>query len=214
MNRIRAFLIVIFFAIAGMTLPANAQAQEFEIQQLLLDWEKLAQLKNILKDMYKGYQILSEGYNAIKDLSEGNFNLHKGFLDGLLLVNPFIAKLDNVKNIISNQSALVSEYRTAYTSFRTKGQFSAEELDYCASVCSHLIQESLQDLDHLLDLMTANTMRMSDAERLTGVDLVNKRIRDKLVFLRHFNSAAAGLAAQRIAARQEIDGLRGIFGKP
>ena len=29
--------------------------------------------------MYQGYKIVSKGYNTIKDISEGNFDLHKTF---------------------------------------------------------------------------------------------------------------------------------------
>ena len=57
-------------------MPAFPQAQELE--ELALDIEKLAQFKQILSDMKKGYTILSGGYNTIKNLSQGNFNLHKG----------------------------------------------------------------------------------------------------------------------------------------
>ena len=39
--------------------------------------KSLAQLKNIYSDLVKGYEILSEGYNAVKDISQGNFDLHK-----------------------------------------------------------------------------------------------------------------------------------------
>jgi len=47
----------------------KARAQTYEIQQLLLDCEKLTQLKDIYSNMVKGYDILSEGYQAVKDIS-------------------------------------------------------------------------------------------------------------------------------------------------
>ena len=39
--------------------------QSNEIEQLLLNAEKLTQLKNILTDMKKGYQVVSKGYNTV-----------------------------------------------------------------------------------------------------------------------------------------------------
>ena len=65
-----------------------AFSQSQEAQQLLLNWEKLTQFKKILKDMYAGYKIVYKGYTTIKDISEGNFDLHRDFLDGLLQVSP------------------------------------------------------------------------------------------------------------------------------
>src|SRR5579863_2568221 len=66
------------------------RAQSFEIQQLVLDIEKLTQLKDILKDLKEGYQVLDKGYSAIRDIAQGNFNLHKAFLDALLTVSPTV----------------------------------------------------------------------------------------------------------------------------
>ena len=85
------------------TMNNSAKAQSQEAQQLLLNVEKLSQLKNILSDMKKGYQVISGGYNAIKDISQGNFSLHGIFLDGLMLVSPEVKKYRRVADIISYQ---------------------------------------------------------------------------------------------------------------
>ena len=66
----------------------RSSAQTVEAQQLLLNWEKLTQFKQILQDMYDGYQIIHKGYTTIKNISSGNYQLHKGFLDALLEVSP------------------------------------------------------------------------------------------------------------------------------
>src|SRR5689334_17359441 len=87
---------------------ANGQAQE--VQQLLLNVEKLAQLKSILADLKKGYEIVSTGYSTIKNLSEGNFNLHQAFLDGLLQVSPTVRNYRRIADIIRSQISLVKEY--------------------------------------------------------------------------------------------------------
>ena len=79
----------------------KTKAQSFEVQQLILDVEKLSQLKNIYSDLVKGYEILSEGYNAVSDISQGNFDLHKLFLDGLLKASPVVQKYQKVADIIN-----------------------------------------------------------------------------------------------------------------
>ena len=73
---------IIFFLLLTLQFSGNAlYAQSTEAQQLLLNVEKLAQLKKILSNMKKGYEIVSSGYNTIKDISKGNFNLHDEFLN-------------------------------------------------------------------------------------------------------------------------------------
>ena len=56
----------------------TVNAQSAEAQQLLLNVEKLSQLKSILKNMYKGYEVVSKGYNAIQDISKGLQAISKG----------------------------------------------------------------------------------------------------------------------------------------
>ena len=71
-------ILVILFISFGCPTLVNAQSQE--IAQLILNLEKLKQLEEILDNMYKGYKILTKGYNTIKNIAEGNFNLHQVFL--------------------------------------------------------------------------------------------------------------------------------------
>src|SRR5690348_15802827 len=107
-------LVIILNLVFYSLLPVyKVSAQADEIKQLLLNIEKLAQFKQILSDMKKGYQILEGGYNTIKDISEGNFNLHKAFLDGLMEVSPTVRNYRRVAGIINYQVVLVKEYRNA-----------------------------------------------------------------------------------------------------
>jgi hypothetical protein len=69
-------ILILIIILIGMVFPYRISAQSQEMQQLILNIEKLAQFKQILADMKKGYQILNGGYKAVKDLSKGNFNLH------------------------------------------------------------------------------------------------------------------------------------------
>src|ERR1700737_433815 len=123
----------IVMLMAGMLIGmGNLKAQSIAqlTEQLVLDIEKLADLKNILSDMYKGYQILDKGYSEIKNIAQGNFNLHKVFLDGLLAVSPVVKNYSRVAEIIQMEFPLVSEYKAAYKKFRADGHFTPQELDY------------------------------------------------------------------------------------
>lgn len=57
----------------------GAQSLVDDIQQLIMDYEKLAQEKQILTDMYNGYQVVYQGYEQVKEIASGNFHLHQGF---------------------------------------------------------------------------------------------------------------------------------------
>jgi DNA repair ATPase RecN len=194
-------------------LPAfRASAQADEIAQLILNIEKLAQFKQILSDMKKGYEILSGGYNTIKNISEGNFSLHKAFLDGLMEVSPAVRNYRRVADITNYQIILVKEYRKAYERFRQDNNFNADELAYLGRVYDNLFKESLRNLDELLTVITAGKARMSDNERLQAIDRIYADMQDKLMFLRHFNNNTTILAVQRAKERNDAQTIRKIYG--
>lgn len=204
-------IIIIFIILSiGANFRANAQANE--ITQLLLNVEKLSQLKKILSNMKKGYQILSTGYNTIEDLSKGNFNLHKTFLDGLLAVSPEVREYKKVAGIINYQLILIEEYKTAIGRFRQSGNFSPEELGYLASVYDKLFEQSLDNLNDLTNVITAGKLRMSDDERLQAIDNIYLDMQDKLLFLRHFNNNATILAVQKARDNNDALTIKEIYG--
>jgi hypothetical protein len=205
-------IVIISLSFLGLLPAFRASAQADEIAQLLLNVEKLAQFKQILSDMKKGYQILEGGYNTIKNISEGNFSLHKTFLDGLMGVSPTVRNYRRVADITNYQITLVKEYRNAYDRFRRDNNFNPDELAYLSRVYDNLFKESLRNLDELLTVITAGKARMSDDERLQTIDRIYADMQDKLMFLRHFNNNTTILAVQRAKERNDAQTIRKIYG--
>jgi len=204
----KKLIILISLSFLGILPAFRASAQADEIAQLILNIEKLAQFKQILSDMKKGYEILSGGYNTIKNISEGNFSLHKAFLDGLMKVSPAVRNYRRVADITNYQIILVKEYRKAYERFRQDNNFNADELAYLGRVYDNLFKESLRNLDELLTVITAGKARMSDNERLQAIDRIYADMQDKLMFLRHFNNNTTILAVQRAKERNDAQTIR------
>lgn len=201
---------VLFVLTAG--IHANLFAQSKEVQQLLLDIEKLAQFKQILTDLKKGYQIISTGYSTIKNLSKGNFDLHKTFLDGLMAVSPSVRNYKRIADIVNGQLSIVKEYKNALSRFRQDDNFNVEEIDYMGKVYNNLFKESLNNLDELTIIITSNKLRMSDDERLSAIDRINGEMQNKLIFLRQFNNNTTILALQRAREKNDATGVMKIYG--
>jgi DNA repair ATPase RecN len=204
-------LLILGIILMGMLFSNRASAQSQELQQLLLNIEKLAQFKQILKDMKKGYEILNGGYNTVKKLSQGNFNIHETFLDALMQVSPTVRNYRRVGDIIQYQLLLVKEYKTAFNRFRNSGNFNADELAYLEKVYAKLFKQSLRNLDELTSVISANKLRMSDDERLAAIDKVYADMQDKLLFLRSFNSNTSILAIQRTKERNDVRAMRSSY---
>lgn len=204
--------IIILVILFNTFIASKLSAQSDEVQQLLLNVEKLAQFKQILSDLKKGYQIISVGYSTIKDLSQGNFHLHKTFLDGLMMVSPTVRKYKRIADIINHQIMLVKEYKNAFIRFKQGGNFNAGEIEYLGKVYSNLFKKSLNDLDELTIILTDNKLRMSDDERLEAIDRIYNNIQDKLLFLRHFNNNTTILAVQRAREKNDAETMKKIYG--
>jgi hypothetical protein len=186
--------------------------QGYEAQQLLLNWEKLQQLEEILNNMYMGYKILDKGYTAIMNISKGNYTLHQLFFDGLMVVNPAVRNYRRIPYIIDYQKLLVNEYKNAYGRFRQDPDFTPQEIEYMANVYNFLFQASLRNIDDLVMIITATKLRMTDDERIRAIDRIFYEMQSKVAFLRGFNNSTQLLAIQRARAANDVRMLNHIYG--
>jgi hypothetical protein len=204
-------IVISLFLLAG--LKANAQtATAQDLQQLILDMEKLTQLKNILSDMKTGYQIYNQGYGAISSISKGNFDLHSVYLHGLLMISPAVRHYSKVADIILEQASLIKEYKSAYANFTQSKSFSASELHYMSRVYSNLVNQSLQNLEELSNILMAGKLRMSDADRLKTIDGIEAGSSEKLAFLRRFDNQGVALSLQRSKDLNDANSLKQLYG--
>ncbi len=202
--------IIVILIISFQCQFVHSQSQE--AQQLLLNWEKLTQFKRILQDMYDGWKIINKGYTTIKDISSGNFNLHKNFLDALMEVSPVVKKYKRIADIINYQLLIVKQYKKAFQQFKDDGTFTPQEINYIGKVYSNLLNESIKNLDELFMVITSGQLRMSDDERMQAIDKIYDRIEDQFSFLQDFNSSTSYLSLQRKSEQTEIDMSRKILG--
>lgn len=189
-----------------------AIAQTQEVQQLLLNLEKLRQLEQILDNMYKGYKILDKGYTTIKNIAQGNYTLHQLFIDGLMVVNPSIRNYKRIPFIIEYQQLLLQEYKRAYNRFKQDPNFSVEEMEYLVNVYAFLVDASLRNIDELFLIITATKLSMSDDERMQAIDRIFFDMEDKLMFLKTFNNSTQLLAIQRARTRNDAETMRKLYG--
>ncbi len=207
MKRLRIILLLIGLAYAGRSV-----GQSTEAQQMILNWEKLNQLKQILDNMYKGYKILDKGYTTIKNIAEGNYTIHEAFIDGLMLVNPSIKNYKRIPFIIDYQKLLLKEYQRAYNRFKQDPNFKLDELEYMANVYKFLFDASLRNIDELMMIITATKLSMSDDERMQAIDRIFFDMEDKVIFLNYFNNNTQLFAVQRARSRNDVETMQKLYG--
>jgi hypothetical protein len=204
-------IIIVVIAVCCIMQLQLASAQTADLEQLSLDIEKLAQFKQILADMKKGYAIINTGYTTISSISQGTFNLHQGFLNGLLAVSPPLRAYSRVVQIISYQEILLSEYKSTYSSFKSGGRFTPNEITYMGTVYKNLFNQSVNNLSSLTMVMTNSQLRMSDDERLMQIDRIDKNMQEEVSFLRSFNNKASAIDAQRARQQQDSKSIQQLY---
>ncbi len=192
----------------------NAQSVADLVTQLSFDTEKLTSIKATLQEMYQGYENLEKGYTHIRDIVQGNFNLHKFFLDGLWILSPVVRDDPRITDILNKAYRIALGYKTATSNLYGSGVFSPQELDYIIGVYSSLLQQSLQAAEELTMVSTDNQLRMSDDQRLQALDRIDVTITGQLVFLQQFSNSLSIQAAQRMKEANSINTLKSIYGLP
>ena len=203
---------MLLIALINQPFKSKAQTISDLLEQLSLDYQKLAGMKSTLNEMYNGYDVLYKGYNAVSDVSKGSFNLHEAFLDGLYLVSPSVRKYPHIKDIVNDQASLISEYNSAYNFFRRNRHFSPVEVNYMGSVYNNLVKQSLKSLSDLAMILTDKELRMSDAERLSAIDRIYGESHGQLNFLRKFNNETSQIAALRAKDEDGKNTLKSLYG--
>lgn len=201
---------VVMLVVLLNSLTGSAQSQE--VQQLLLNVEKLSQFKAILQNMYDGYKMLHQGYTTIKDISEGSFTLHKTFLDALLQVSPAVRNYPKVGDIVALQTNLVKDYKAAFHQFSNDAHFTPGEIAYLGRVYQNLLQKSLESLEDLALVITPQRLRMNDEERLALIDTIYEQVAAQSSFLRKLTSSTWLLSIQRGSEKAEIQLSRKLRG--
>jgi len=207
---------IVFYIMITTLNPFSSHllAQTEEAAQLVINYEKLIQLEEILDNMYRGYKIINNGYNIIRDISEGNFNIHQLFLDGLYAVNPTIRNHQKIPYIIRFQKFIASESKRAFHQFSTDPNLTYREIKYLESMYGYLLKQSLRNMDELLMIITSTRLSMSDDERLIALERIHLDLENKVIYIKMVNSSTQMLSLQRAKENRQINTVRSLYGRP
>lgn len=152
--------------------------------------------------------------NEIRSWVEKQRKQYEGYFEELRKVKMAIAYLNNVKDIIERQTALVKEYKQAWAAFQTDKHFSKEERRYMYSVYSGILEQSSQNIDQLILVITSFETQMSDGKRLEMIQAIANILDEQYVDLKNFNHQNKIIAIQRGLEKGEIDHVRKLYALP
>ncbi|MBS4040998.1 MAG: hypothetical protein KGZ81_10425 [Flavobacteriales bacterium] len=188
------------------------RAQTDEIQQLLLNVEKLDQLKEMLDNMQEKYRILSQGYQQIKGIAEGNFQLHQAFLDRLVRVNPNVRAYYKVGEIIQLQIGLVRGIEDARTHFQLGDYLQDKEFQQVNRLLGTWSKSSFHLLEELMLILSDNQLQMDDGERIQAIDRVHESLSELSKGVGKFSNSLSQLGELRKSKSQDLQTLQTLLG--
>jgi len=207
-------LLLLLGLIGGLRSPGKAQSITDLLIQLELDKEKLSSMKSTLNEMYQGYMELKDGLTHIRDIAKANFNLHADFLNALLGVSPAVSGDPRITTILNAEYQIVAGYQSAGTRWSGSGMFSVQELAYILDSYSALLQRCLQSMEELTMVLTADELRMSDAERMAAIGRIQNDTQAQLTMMQGLDNTLSIQVAQRQRVARDINSLKSLYDLP
>lgn len=203
--------LIIFISLIVLAKELRAQtwsewfAQKKTQKKYLL--EQIAALEVFAKDVKKGYQIVSSGLNVIHNIKHGEFSLHKTYFTSLKKVNPNVKNMAMVVDIITTDLTI----KKAFKAFISHNELSAAEKNYIADVYKHLDKDCLNDLDELQNVITDDSLQMSDDQRIGKIANIHKAMQDKAAFSQAFLNQAKVLSLQKTKEQTEVKTIQQLY---
>lgn len=150
---------------------------------------------------------------SLEEISEWNENQRRQYdnlFQELWKVKSLISQFNRVRDIAEMQKQLVREYQDAWQVVSSSPVLLLEEKRAVETVYQRLLNESLDNLQHLTAVMTSFTTRMNDADRLAAIHLAEDRIRKNLLDLRTVNARNFRIMQSRDA--NPIEKIRESYG--
>lgn len=174
--------------------------------------QQIAALQVYLGYAKKGYKIVNSGITTIRNIKNGDLNLHRDFFNRLKNVNPAIRQYAKVGDIIACQVKIIKQTKFTIQQIKETNQFTEAELDYCKQVFDTLLDECVKMLEVLILVTTSGELEMKDDERQKRIDVLYADVKDKYSFACSFSEDMSLLAVQRLGEQMEINRSKLING--
>ena len=161
--------------------------------------------------MYRGYTILGNGYSSIKDLSQGNYNLHKSYLDKLLDVSSTVKTDPKIASVMGEQKQIEATCRSSRQLITQSAFFNANEKTAMNILLQNIAARSYSLIEELQMITTPGVLRMNDAERSAFIARIEKAMNEKLVMVRQQQKNIESLNSLRSKQLSETEKIKSLY---
>lgn len=197
------------FGIVKEAVKKAIKAIDLKIQKLQ---NKTIQLQNAQQQIENTLSRLK--LNEISEWAQKQRDLYQQYYNELKEVKDVVTQYQRIRDITAKQARLLSEYQRGWNLFRQDDHFTPEELSYMEQVYKGILEESLENLEHIFTLVDSFTTSMSDAERLELINEAADGIDRNYDDLKRFNRQNILLTLQRAKMKKEVEQVRRLYGIP
>jgi hypothetical protein len=158
---------------------------------------QLALLEALSGSTDEGYSIFEEGLTNTATITGAEYGLHQIYFANLAAVNPAVAGMPEVTDIINLADWIGDGFPAAVDRWRNSGRLTAAELGYVDEVLANSAQRVASILGQLKELLTAGESSMTDADRMRRVALLDRTVREEYGFMLDFIAGGDRLVAER-----------------
>jgi hypothetical protein len=196
---------LIVFGLRAQTAEEWTQQKQTAIKRLV---EQIIANKVLIEHVQKGIKVVAGGLHAIRDIKDGDFNLHLGYFDSFKDVNPKIKTSVKVAEIISLQLRVIKILKENLTSAKLSDQFTISEIAYCSNVMEEFLSGCLQVIDELMLVISSGGLGMTDDERLQRIGRIYLLMQDRFAFACSFGNELKLLSTQRSSEQIELNYIK------
>lgn len=175
---------IIPFVIA-LFIFKQAGAQGKQIQYLA---QQIAELQVYIGYLKKGYNIVQTGIHTIRDIRNGEFNLHSLYYSSLKTVNPKIKRSAQSVGIIANLQYVTKSIGSLRKTARESNTLPASHQHFVLQCCDKLADDVYKTSQLFTDIISTGKLQMSDDERLNRINGLYKKTIDQSVFVQQLLS--------------------------
>lgn len=190
----------------------SGYSQGQELEQLKLNLEKLAQLKLMLAQSKRGYEVMAKGYDAMRDAAKGNFLQHQQYLDQLLTVAPSVRSNPALRRLAHNVAQVANVFEDWRRKVEPLGLLSATDWSGIQRRYELIKAAAASVEDQAAILLTPGALRMSDGERMGAIISFAEKSEGHLRVLQTLIDEETLIAAGKAQQRNDAATLRKLYG--
>jgi hypothetical protein len=141
-------------------------------------------------------------------------DLYSEYYQELSSVKQVITDYDRVKQIITLQTNLLTDYRSAYSRFKQDKNFTLAEINNMYTVYTGIIAQSLKNMDQVLLVVNPFVTQMTDEGRLNIINQAAVNMQKNYNDLKAFNNQNLAIGLQRAGEKNDIQTIKNLYGLP